>query len=177
MRLSGLFFFAFIFIEIWSIIAVGNRLGALATFMLLVAGFILGSQLIRYQGMRAIISSMQKASQSESPLLPIMEGLLKSFAGILFIIPGFVTDAFAILLLLPFIRRLFARYLMTRGMFKAFASGGFQTGFGGFQGLGRGQGFGKGQGFGRGANDDLSGGNVYEHEAPPKDPEVQDRLK
>jgi UPF0716 family protein affecting phage T7 exclusion len=66
-----------------------------------------------------------------------------------------VSDFFALLILLPFVRNVFARHLAKKGQFQGFANGSFgQGGFGGF-----GKGFG-----GFGGPSAANEGNVYEHD-------------
>lgn len=158
MRL-GLMFFALLFAEIWSIIKMSEHIGGWATLILLVAGCFFGVQLMRAQGLNAMIKANQAAQTAQSPLGPIAEGIVKAFAAILLIIPGFFSDFIALLILLPFVRKGFARHLAKKGQFQGFANNGFgQGGFGAF-----------GQGFGKpGANDDFAGGNVYDHDGSAK---------
>lgn len=169
MRLGVLWFFGMLFVEIWSIIKMSDYVGFLATLVLLVAGFIFGLQLMRSQGINAMMKASQGVQTGESPLAPLAAGIVKAFAGILLIIPGFFTDIIALIILLPFVRNAFARYIAKKGQFQGFAAGGFGKGFGGAFGNGGGQGgFGAG-GFGRpSANDDFAGGNVYDHDGSPK---------
>jgi len=157
-----LWFLVLAAVEVWSIIQMSHFVGGLATFILLLAGFIFGLQLMRAQGINAMIKSAQNMQHGESPLAPLADGIVKAFAGILLLIPGFVTDVLALLLLLPFVRKAFARYLAKKGQFQAFASGG--QGFGGFGTGGFGMGGFKMGGFNTSANDDSMQGNVYEHE-------------
>ncbi len=163
MRLGLLWFLGLLFAEIWSIIKMSEYIGGWATFILLVAGFFFGLQLMRAQGINAMIKASQAAQSAQSPLGPIAEGIVKAFAGILLIIPGFFSDFIALLILLPFVRKAFARHLAKKGQFQGFAPQGFgQGGFGAF-GQNPFGGFGK-----PGANDDFAGGNVYDHEGSAK---------
>ncbi len=169
MRLGVLWVFVILFGEIWSIIRMSELVGGWATLVLLVAGFIFGLQLMRSQGLNAMLKASQNVQVGESPLAPLAGGIVKAFAGILLIIPGFITDIIALIILLPFVRNAFARYLAKKGQFKGFAAGGFNKGgFGGAFGRatsGQG-GFG---GFGKSsANDDYAGGNVYDHDGSAK---------
>lgn len=139
--------------EVWSISKVGHEIGALPTLILLAAGFIFGVKLMRSQGINAMIKSSQSMQSGESPMGPISEGIVKAFAGILLIVPGFISDVVALIILLPFVRKAFARHLAKKGQFQGFAAGNM----GGFGMFGAGLG-----GFNRpGAND---GGNIYEHD-------------
>lgn len=158
MRFGIFAFFILLFAEIWSIIEMGDQIGALATIVLLVAGFFFGLQLMRSQGIRALMQGVKSRKAGGSPLAIIAEAVVKAFAGILLIIPGFVSDVIALIILLPFVRTGFAGYLAKKGQFKGFADGGF--GSGGFGMFGRGAG---------GPNDlGGQGGNVYEHKGPAK---------
>jgi UPF0716 protein FxsA len=107
-----------------------------------------------------MIKSSQSMQAGESPLGPIAEGIVKAFAGILLIVPGFVSDGVALVLLLPFVRKAFARHLMKKGQFQGFAAGNMGS-FGMFGGGFGSGGFGVGGANRPGAND---GGNIYEHD-------------
>jgi len=167
MRLGILGFIAILFVEIWSIIKMSEYVGFLAALILLIAGFIFGLQLMRSQGINAMMKAAQASQAAESPLGPLASAMVKAFAGILLIIPGFFSDIVALIILLPFVRNAFARYLLKKGQF--FPAGGF--GKGGFSGaFGRaasGQGGFGGFG-GASANDNFGGGNVYDHDGSAK---------
>jgi UPF0716 protein FxsA len=165
MRLGLIWLMVLLVIEIWSIVSMSNYVGGWATLVLLVAGFIFGLKLMRSQGINAMMKTAQGVQLGESPLAPLATGIVKAFAGILLIIPGFVSDFFALLILLPFVRNGFARHLAKKGQFQGFANGSFgQSGFGGF-GAG---GFGK-HGFGGfGGTKAANEGNVYEHDGSAK---------
>lgn len=168
MRLGLLWLLGLLFVEIWSIIKMSETIGGWATLILLFAGLFFGLQLMRAQGINAMIKANQAAQSAQSPLGPLAEGIVKAFAGILLIIPGFFSDIVALLILLPFVRKGFASYLAKKGQFQGFATSGFgraagQSGFGGAFGQGNFGGFGK-----PGANDDVAGGNVYEHDGSAK---------
>ncbi len=174
MRLGVLWLFVMLFGEVWSIIRMSDYVGGFATLVLLVTGFIFGLQLMRSQGLNAMLKASQNVKGGESPLAPLAGGIVKAFAGILLIIPGFISDVMALVILLPFVRNGFARYIAKKGQFKGFAAGGL--GAGGFGGAFNRDAFGQGAagkggftGFGKpSANDDFSGGNVYDHDGSAK---------
>ena len=149
MRLGIFWFFVMIIAEIWSIVQVGNRVGALATLVLLAAGFIFGLQLMRSQGLRTLMHSARNVKQGESPLAPIAVGVVRAFAGILLMVPGFVSDILALIILMPFVRTGFAGYLAKKGKFQGFATG--SAGGAGFGDI-----FGKKE----------APGHVYDHNGP-----------
>jgi UPF0716 protein FxsA len=162
MRLGVLWIFALLFVEIWSIIKMSEYVGFLAALVLLIAGFIFGLQLMRSQGINAMMKAAQNTQLDESPLGPLASAMVKAFAGILLIIPGFVSDLVALIILSPFVRNAFARYLLKKGQF--FPAGGFgKGGFGGVFGQGA---FGQGTfgGFGKPGANNNAGGNIYDHD-------------
>lgn len=92
-------------LEISSIIWVGARLGVIATLLLLLAGGIAGVSLFRSAGMTvaaALRSPMQHPSQHRG-LAGVTVPRIAS--GLLFLVPGFFSDAVAVLLLLPPVQR------------------------------------------------------------------------
>jgi UPF0716 protein FxsA len=145
-----------LFAEIWSILKMGEQVGFWATLVLLVAAFVFGLQLMRSQGINAMLKAAQNVQAAQSPLAPLASGIVKAFAGVLLIIPGFISDVIALIILLPFVRNAFAAHIAKKGQFQGFAAGGF--GKGGFGGA-----FGPG-GFGRQSANDDAGGNVYDHD-------------
>ncbi|CBL46395.1 Predicted FxsA cytoplasmic membrane protein [gamma proteobacterium HdN1] len=83
----------------------GSRIGWGFTIALLLLAAIVGSQLVRQQGF-AILGRLQVAmARGESPSREMLNSGLIMMAGMLLIVPGFVSDALALLLLIPFFRR------------------------------------------------------------------------
>jgi UPF0716 protein FxsA len=98
-------------LEVASIVEVSRWVGPVATFLLLAASVTFGIFLIRSQSLmagRRVMAAMQAGVPPEEPLLDTGAIML---AGVLFMIPGFVSDIIALFLLLPAARR-----LMWRGM-------------------------------------------------------------
>ena len=100
-------------VEIWTIIQVGQVIGAWWTVALLVADSILGSWLIKREGGRAWQALRQALESGRMPARELADGALILVGGTLMLSPGFVTDAFALLLILPFTRPV-ARSLLSR---------------------------------------------------------------
>jgi UPF0716 protein FxsA len=98
-------------LEVASIVEVSRWVGPLATFLLLAASVTFGIFLIRSQSAlagRRVMAAIQAGTPPEEPLLDTGAIML---AGVLFMIPGFISDILALFLLLPAARR-----LMWRGM-------------------------------------------------------------
>lgn len=105
-------------LEVASIIQVNLWVGPLATFLLLVGGFAFGAFLIRSHSRVVALRVMQAIRSGAPPEKPLLESGTAALAGILFMIPGFVSDAVAVLLLVPQIRD-----LIWRGLSYGFRSG------------------------------------------------------
>jgi len=95
--------------ELYVIIQVGQAIGALPTIGLLVLDSLLGSWLLRAQG-RATWNRFRLALASgRPPARETIDGALVILGGALMLAPGFITDAFGVLLLLPPTRALVRR--------------------------------------------------------------------
>ncbi len=99
-------------IEIYVLIQVGQVIGAGWTIVLLIADSVFGGWLIKREGGRAWRALNAALSSGRMPAREIADGALILVGGTLMLTPGFVTDAFGILMILPFTRRMF-RTLLT----------------------------------------------------------------
>ncbi len=114
--LAWLLLIAFIvmpIVEIYVLIQVGQEIGPWWTILLLIADSILGSWLIRREGGRAWRALRTALDSGRMPAKELADGALILVGGTLMLSPGFVTDAFGILLILPFTRPVFRRLLAT----------------------------------------------------------------
>jgi UPF0716 protein FxsA len=101
--------------ELIVIVEVAEAIGVLLTLALLIVGWPAGLWAIRSEG-RAVWRRMAQAvNAGRVPGREVLDGALVLIGGTLLMIPGFITDAFGILLLLPPIRiplrRLLARHV------------------------------------------------------------------
>jgi UPF0716 protein FxsA len=97
--------------EIYVLIKVGQVIGAWWTIVLLIADSAFGSWLIRHQGARAWRALRVALSEGRMPARELADGVLIVVGGTLMISPGFVTDVFGFILILPFTRPLGRRFL------------------------------------------------------------------
>ena len=104
-RFLPLLFLAAAAAEIASIIWVGSLIGVFPTLLLMLLGGTIGVKLIKTAGMslaEAIRSPMQKAT----PLKGIGgQAAARAVSGLLFLLPGFFSEALGLLLFLPLVRR------------------------------------------------------------------------
>ncbi|HEY0835406.1 MAG TPA: FxsA family protein [Azospirillum sp.] len=101
-------------LEIAIFIEVGSRIGAGATVALIVLAAVLGVLLLRRQGLSVVRKAQMAADRGELPVGAVFEGFCVAVGGILLIIPGFLTDAVAVLLLIPPLRNALGLWLFER---------------------------------------------------------------
>jgi UPF0716 protein FxsA len=104
--------------ELAILIQVGQLIGVWWTILLLVAGAVLGSTLLRAQGRAAWRRFNDTLSGGRIPHREVIDGVLIIFGGALLLTPGFLTDAFGLLFLIPPTRALMRRLLLRRGTLK-----------------------------------------------------------
>jgi UPF0716 protein FxsA len=93
-------------IEIYLMIKVGGFIGAFNTIFLIFFTAIAGIYFARLEGLNAIRSGFGQLVKNEMPIYELISGAALAFAALLLIIPGFVTDIFGFLLIIPFTRKL-----------------------------------------------------------------------
>jgi UPF0716 protein FxsA len=134
MRLLFLLFIILPIAELMLLFKVGQTIGALPTIALVLFTATAGVRILKYQSRVTMQRAQQRLQGGELPGTEIVEGFLISIGGALLLTPGFITDLFAIVLLLPFTRRPLVQYLFKTGSLNTFGSmaGGFTfTRFGG----------------------------------------------
>lgn len=87
------------FAEFAAFFAVSNRIGFLGALALVIATSVLGILILR-GGARMLFAQLAKGEMVIMSGEAARSGVLAAFAGLLFAIPGFVTDALALLCLL-----------------------------------------------------------------------------
>jgi UPF0716 protein FxsA len=109
--------------EIALFIVIGGEIGVWATIGLVILTALVGSALIRRQGLRTLVRAQHTLARSELPIEEAFDGICLVAAGALLLTPGFFTDAIGLFLLIPpfrllirgpIIRRLMAR-MTTQG--------------------------------------------------------------
>lgn len=105
-------------LELYVILQIGQAIGVLPTVALLILDSVLGSVLMRTQGRAVWRRFNQALAEHRLPHREVTDGVLVILGGALLLAPGFVTDVFGALLLLPptraVIRGLLGRRLLPR---------------------------------------------------------------
>jgi UPF0716 protein FxsA len=108
--------------EIALIIQVGEWIGVWWTLALLLADAVLGSLLLRSQGRAVWTRFAATVSEGRLPHREVVDGVLVIFGAALMLAPGFITDVFGALFLLPPTRALMRRLLMRRAVLRVVAT-------------------------------------------------------
>lgn len=107
--------------ELYVIIKVGELIGIWPTLALLLADALIGSWLLRHQGRSAWRRFNETTAARRFPGKEVADGALILVGGTLLLTPGFISDVFGLLLLIPptraLIRRLLRRYMLARFAF------------------------------------------------------------
>lgn len=100
--------------EIAVLIAVGGQIGLWPTLLLLVLTGLAGMLLIRASGLAVLWQARADAAAGRSPEGALLAGAYSVVAGILLMVPGFLTDILALLLLIPAFQAWVARRMPLR---------------------------------------------------------------
>ena len=93
-------------IEIYLFIKIGSQIGALSTIFLIFLTAVVGVYYARYEGINTLRSGMMQIVKNQIPAHELISGAAIAFAAVLLIIPGFATDLFGFLLIIPLTRKL-----------------------------------------------------------------------
>ena len=91
-------------IEIALFILVGGAIGLWPTLGLVIAGAVAGITILRGRGVGMVLDVRRSLDRGEDPAAALVVGALSVLAGLLLLMPGFLTDAMGLLLLLPPVR-------------------------------------------------------------------------
>src|SRR3954470_19477113 len=87
--------------ELYVIIQVGGAIGVIPTLVLLLLDAVLGSMLLRHQGRAAWVQFNRALAENRLPHKEVFDGIMVIMGGALLITPGFITDIFGLVLLIP----------------------------------------------------------------------------
>lgn len=114
-----LIFFCYVVLEVYVLVQASAALGGWNVLLLLALGFLIGALILQYNRRQILSGRPPKVASI----------IFSSLAGVLFIIPGFVSDVLALLLLLPPLQsgvsRASDRFFMRQGFNRLFRFGYF----------------------------------------------------
>ncbi len=92
-------------VEIFLMIKIGQNIGALSTIGLIFSTAVIGIYFAKLEGLNTLRSGINNLYKNKIPIYEMMSGASIAFAALLLITPGFMTDFFGFLLLIPFTRK------------------------------------------------------------------------
>ena len=114
MNVVILFIIGIPLIEIYLMIKIGGIIGAFNTIFLIFFTAITGIYFAKLEGLNAIRSGFNQIIKNEIPIYEIISGAALAFAALLLIIPGFLTDIFGFLLIIPITRKFFISLISSK---------------------------------------------------------------
>lgn len=114
MRIFLVLFLLFPLAELALLIKVGGSIGVLPTILFLIIGGMAGILLMRLAGFTTAWRARERLARGELPEREMLQGLMMAVAGGLLLLPGFLSDIVALLVLFPPSRKLFLGYVGRR---------------------------------------------------------------
>lgn len=99
------------FAEIAVFIWVGGQIGILQTLALIVGAGLIGVMFVRVQGLRLLREIQREIDAGRVPTVSLVRGAMTALSGLLFLLPGFLSDVIALLFLLPPVQKIIAGWL------------------------------------------------------------------
>lgn len=124
-------FFIFIIvplIELMLLIEVGGVIGTGWTFVIIIATALLGTKLVKQQGIATYQQIQAELAQGQLPARSMFDGICILISGVLLITPGFLTDILGFLLVTPPFRAVAYQHLGSRIKVRTMHSGFHQQG-------------------------------------------------
>ncbi|AYA66220.1 MULTISPECIES: FxsA family protein [unclassified Alteromonas] len=126
MRLLFLLFAIMPIIEIALLVKVGGIIGGWNTIGIVLLTAFIGAYFVKREGIHTLQIAQEKMQRGEMPGKEMVEGLMLAVAGVLMVTPGFITDIFGILLVLPGTRHLIAGFVSKHMKMRVVTAGSFQ---------------------------------------------------
>jgi UPF0716 protein FxsA len=98
-------------IELYILINLGSVIGGFNTILLVILTGVAGAWLARMEGLNTMFKVQQNLNQGLMPAEELMDALIILIAGLVLITPGLLTDVVGLMLLWPYTRNRFKRFL------------------------------------------------------------------
>jgi UPF0716 protein FxsA len=107
---------AYVALEIWVLVLVGQTVGFLGLLGLLVVSAVVGVWALKREGRRSL-TDLGRAVRSGRPAeAEVADGMYVALAGVLLVVPGMISTVAALVLLIPPVRRALARRAAARAV-------------------------------------------------------------
>jgi UPF0716 protein FxsA len=101
-------------LEVFLMIKIGGKIGALNTVSLIFLTAIIGLYFAKLEGIKTMRSGVMNLYQNKIPIDEIVSGASIAIAALFLIIPGFFTDTMGFLLLIPFTRKILISFFIKK---------------------------------------------------------------
>ncbi|RPG95172.1 MAG: FxsA family protein [Candidatus Pelagibacter sp. TMED253] len=101
-------------LEVFLMIKIGGKIGALNTVSLIFLTAIIGIYFAKLEGIKTMRSGIANLYQNKAPIYEMITGASIAIAALLLIIPGFFTDTIGFLLLIPFTRKILISFFIKK---------------------------------------------------------------
>ena len=101
-------------LEVFLMIKIGGKIGALNTVLLIFLTAIIGLYFAKLEGIKTMRSGVMNLYQNKIPIYEIISGASIAIAALFLIIPGFFTDTIGFLLLIPFTRKILISFFIKK---------------------------------------------------------------
>ncbi|GED13887.1 FxsA family protein [Aneurinibacillus migulanus] len=122
MRVLIMLFLLVPILEIWFLVAAGRGIGWVPALLLCVLTGVIGAWLAKREGLQIFRLAQVQLSRGELPGEAILDGICVFMGGLLLLVPGFLTDIFGFLLLIPYTRGI-AKLFIKRWLYKRIRNG------------------------------------------------------
>ena len=102
-------------LEIYLMIKIGGKIGALNTVLLIFLTAIIGIYFAKREGIKTMKSGVIGMYQNKIPANEIISGASIALAALLLMTPGFFTDTLGFLLLIPYTRTILISIFIKKG--------------------------------------------------------------
>jgi len=100
----SIFILGLIFGEIAAFVLVGEAIGVLGTLALTLLGMVAGALLLRWTGVATLLRIKAEVAAGRAPTRALVDGAIGAIAALFLMLPGFLTDLIALLLIIPVTR-------------------------------------------------------------------------
>ena len=101
-------------LEVFLMIKIGGKIGALNTVSLIFLTAIIGLYFAKLEGIKTMRSGVMNLYQNKIPAYEMVSGASIAIAALFLIIPGFFTDTIGFLLLIPFTRKILIGFFIKK---------------------------------------------------------------
>ena len=101
-------------LEVFLMIKIGGKIGALNTVSLILLTAIIGVYFAKLEGIKTMRSGVMNLYQNKVPVYEMFSGASIAIAALLLIVPGFFSDTIGFLLLIPFTRKILISFFVKK---------------------------------------------------------------